>query len=32
MNHLLQHQIIPSEVAAQKGDLESLFMDITSVN
>lgn len=32
MNHLLQHQIIPTEITAQKTDLESLFMDLTSVN
>ena len=32
MNHLLQHHIIPTEIAAQKGDLESLFMEVTSVN
>jgi hypothetical protein len=32
MNHLLQHQIIPTEITAQKNDLESLFMDVTSVN
>jgi ABC-type multidrug transport system ATPase subunit len=32
MNHLLQHHIIPTEIAAQKGDLESLFMDVTSAN
>jgi ABC-type multidrug transport system ATPase subunit len=30
MNHLLQHHIIPTEIVAQKGDLESLFMDVTS--
>jgi ABC-2 type transport system ATP-binding protein len=30
MNHLLQHQIIPTEITAQKTDLESLFMDVTS--
>ena len=32
MNHLLQHHIIPTEITAQKNDLESLFMDVTSVN
>lgn len=30
MNHLLQHHIIPTEIIAQKNDLESLFMDVTS--
>jgi ABC-2 type transport system ATP-binding protein len=30
MNHLLQHHIIPTEITAQKGDLETLFMDVTS--
>jgi ABC-2 type transport system ATP-binding protein len=30
MNHLLQNHIIPTEITAQKGDLESLFMDVTS--
>jgi ABC-2 type transport system ATP-binding protein len=30
MNHLLQHQVIPTEITAQKNDLESLFMDVTS--
>jgi ABC-2 type transport system ATP-binding protein len=30
MNHLLQHQVIPTEITAQKSDLESLFMDVTS--
>jgi len=30
MNHLLQNQIIPTEISAQKNDLESLFMDVTS--
>lgn len=30
MNHLLQHQVIPIEITAQKSDLESLFMDVTS--
>ena len=29
MAHLLQHNIIPSEVAAQPASLESLFMDVT---
>ncbi len=32
MNHLLQHHIIPTEITAQKTDLESLFMDLTSAN
>lgn len=32
MNHLLEHQIIPTEITAQKSDLESLFMDLTSTN
>jgi len=30
MNHLLQQHIIPTEITAQKSDLESLFMDVTS--
>jgi ABC-2 type transport system ATP-binding protein len=30
MNHLLQHHIIPTEITAQKSDLESLFMDVTA--
>jgi ABC-2 type transport system ATP-binding protein len=30
MNHLLQHQVIPTEITAQKTDLESLFMDVTA--
>ncbi len=30
MNHLLQHQIIPTEITAQKTDLESLFMNVTA--
>jgi ABC-2 type transport system ATP-binding protein len=30
MNHLLQHQVIPTEITAQKSDLEALFMDVTS--
>lgn len=30
MNHLLEHHIIPTEISAQKGDLESLFMELTS--
>ncbi len=30
MDHLLQHHVIPSEITAQKSDLESLFMDVTS--
>jgi ABC-type multidrug transport system ATPase subunit len=32
MAHLLQHNIVPSEITAQKSDLESLFMDLTSAN
>ena len=32
MNHLLQHHIVPIEITAQKSDLESLFMDVTSAN
>ena len=32
MNHLLQNHIIPTEITAQKNDLESLFMDVTSAN
>ena len=32
MNHLLQHHIVPTEITAQKTDLESLFMDLTSAN
>src|SRR6266511_1592876 len=30
MNHLLHNHIIPTKITAQKGDLESLFMDVTS--
>jgi ABC-2 type transport system ATP-binding protein len=30
MNHLLQHQVVPTEITAHKSDLESLFMDVTS--
>jgi hypothetical protein len=30
MNQLLQHHIIPTEITAQKSDLESLFMELTS--
>jgi len=30
MNHLLQNHIIPTEISAQKNDLESLFMDVTT--
>jgi ABC-2 type transport system ATP-binding protein len=30
MDHLLQHHIIPSEIAAQQGDLEALFMNLTA--
>ena len=32
MGHLLEHHIIPTEISAQKSDLESLFMDVTSAN
>lgn len=32
MNHLLQNHIIPTEITAQKSDLESLFMDVTAAN
>ena len=32
MNHLLEHHVIPTEITAQKSDLESLFMDVTSAN
>lgn len=32
MNHLLQNRIIPTEITAQKSDLESLFMDVTAAN
>ncbi len=32
MNHLLEHQVIPAEITAQKSDLESLFLDLTSDN
>ncbi|MCL4271818.1 MAG: ABC transporter ATP-binding protein [Anaerolineales bacterium] len=32
MNHLLEHHIIPTEITAQKSDLESLFMDLTTTN
>ena len=32
MSHLLEHHIIPTEITAQKSDLESLFMDVTSAN
>ncbi len=32
MNHLLQHHVIPTEITAQKTDLESVFMDLTSAN
>jgi ABC-2 type transport system ATP-binding protein len=32
MHHLLEHHIIPTEITAQKSDLESLFMDLTSTN
>ncbi len=30
MNHLLQQHVIPAEITAQKSDLESLFMDVTT--
>lgn len=30
MNHLLEKHVIPTEITAQKSDLESLFMDLTS--
>ncbi|HMB22285.1 MAG TPA: ABC transporter ATP-binding protein [Anaerolineales bacterium] len=30
MNHLLQQHVIPTEITAQKSDLESLFMDVTA--
>jgi ABC-type multidrug transport system ATPase subunit len=30
MNHLLQNHVIPTEITAQKSDLESLFMDLTA--
>ena len=30
MKHLVQHNIIPTEITAQKNDLESLFMDVTA--
>ncbi len=32
MSHLLEHHIIPIEITAQKSDLESLFMDVTSAS
>jgi ABC-2 type transport system ATP-binding protein len=32
VNHLLQNHTIPIEITAQKSDLESLFMDVTSAN
>ena len=32
MTHLLERHIIPTEITAQKSDLESLFMDVTSAN
>ncbi len=32
MDHLLRHHIIPTEIAAQKCDLELLFMEVTSAN
>ena len=30
MNRLLEHHVIPSEITAQKSDLESLFLDVTA--
>ena len=30
LNYLMQNNIIPTEIATQKSDLESLFMDVTS--
>ncbi len=30
MNQLLRHQVVPSEITAQKSDLETLFMDVTA--
>ena len=30
MNHLLREHVIPSEITAQKNDLETLFMDVTA--
>jgi len=32
MNHLIQRQIIPTEITSQKNDLESLFMDVTAAD
>ncbi len=32
INHLLSQHIIPTEITAQKNDLKSLFMDVTSTN
>jgi ABC-type multidrug transport system ATPase subunit len=32
MNHLLQRQIIPTEITSQKNDLETLFMDVTAAD
>jgi len=32
MNHLIQRQIIPTEISSQKNDLESLFMDVTAAD
>ena len=32
MSHLLEHHIVPTEITAQKTDLESLFLDVTSAN
>jgi ABC-type multidrug transport system ATPase subunit len=29
MNHLLQNHVIPSEISAQKSDLEALFLNVT---
>lgn len=30
MTHVLRHHIIPTEITAQKSDLESLFLDVTA--
>ena len=32
MDHLLQHHVIPTEITAQKTDLESVFLDLTTTN
>jgi ABC-2 type transport system ATP-binding protein len=29
MNHLIRNHVIPTEISAQKSDLEALFMDVT---